>query len=255
MTDSRAERALDRTIFLPSEILRLPKTPSLTYPYGSLLQAKNADGSYMTIEEIKTECFILMVAASDTTAAFICPFVNNVAQDIRVYSKLRAEIEHFEQRDLLSSPVVKFDETNAMPYFMACVKETLRYSPSTPMIMPRYVSQNGMELNGIWVPERTEVGANPYVIHRNTAVFGEDADLFRPERWLENDERTKTMDKYLMSWGYGTRTCLGKNIAQLETQKLCLQVCTSFPLIRLVFLLVANGVISGSYSWTLISRS
>lgn len=134
------------------------------------------------------------------------------------------EIEDFERQHRLSSPVAKFDETNQMPYFIACVKETLRFSPSTPMIMPRYISTGGLTVDGHWIPAKTEMGANPYVVHRDTTVFGEDADTFRPERWLGNEQRAKVMDKFLMTFGYGTRTCLGKNIAQLETQKLCLQV-------------------------------
>ena len=165
-----------------------------------------------------------MVAASDTTSAFICPFVNNICQDSRVHNNLIREIDTFEQQSKLSSPVVTFDETNDMPYFMACVKETLRFSPSTPMIMPRYISEGGLSVNGKLIPEKTEMGANPYVIHRDPAVFGEDSHVFRPERWLGSEQRVREMDKYLMTFGYGTRTCLGKNIAQLEIQKLCLQV-------------------------------
>ena len=193
--------------------------------WDSLLHAQNADGSLISIEEVKVECFILMVAASDTTSAFICPFVNNIIQDQRIYNKLQAEIDEFERQGRLTSPVVKFDETNQMPYYMACVKENLRFSPSTPMIMPRYISDGGIIVDGTLIPERAEMGANPYVIHRDISVYGEDAHLFRPERWLVDHERVKEMDRYLMTFGYGTRSCLGKNIAQLETQKLCLQVC------------------------------
>lgn len=43
---------------------------------------------------------------------------------------------------------------------------------------------------------KTIVGVNPWVEHRNRAVFGDDADLFRPERWLEEDsEQVKTMNR------------------------------------------------------------
>jgi hypothetical protein len=29
---------------------------------------------------------------------------------------------------------------------------------------------------------------NPYVVHRDEAIFGKHPDEFRPERWLEGDE-------------------------------------------------------------------
>lgn len=31
------------------------------------------------------------------------------------------------------------------------------------------------------------VGVNPWVIHRNQDVFGEDVEEFRPDRWLQED--------------------------------------------------------------------
>ena len=190
----------------------------------SLFTATNHDGSLMTIEEIKVESFVIMVAGSDTSTAFISPFVNNIIQDPEIYAKLAQEIHSFELAGKLSLPVATFEETNKMEYFIACVKETLRFSAPVPFIYPRYVSKGGMKINGIWVPEGTEIGANPYVIHRDSATFGAYAHLFRPERWLDDAERAKQMDKYLLSWGYGSRVCLGKNIAQMITQKLCLQV-------------------------------
>lgn len=184
-----------------------------------------------------------MVAASDTTAAFFCGFLRYVLETPGVYDKLAAEIDDFDRRGLLRHPVPLYDQVGIlpcfyniggsahviqikeMPYFTACYKETMRYQPSTPMIIPRYVSKDGYTLNNRFIPPGTEIGANPYVIHRNPRVFGDDADKFRPERWLDRD-RAAFMDKYILTWGYGTRICLGKNIALLETYKLLIQVCS-----------------------------
>ncbi|KAK7228251.1 hypothetical protein V2G26_000421 [Clonostachys chloroleuca] len=164
-----------------------------------------------------------MVAASDTTAAFFCGFVRYVLQTPGVYDKLMAEIDDFQARGLLSDPVPTFEEIKALPYFEACHRETLRYQPSTPMIIPRYVSDGGLELYGRHVPAGTEIGANPYVVHRNKEVFGEDADCFNPDRWLQDPDTAREMDKCILTWGYGPRVCLGKNIALLETYKLLIQ--------------------------------
>ena len=62
---------------------------------------------------------------------------------------------------------------------------------------------------------------NPWVLHRDTRIFGDDADQWRPERWLDSDsEKIKYMDHHILSFGAGKRTCLGRNIAMLELTKL-----------------------------------
>ncbi|KAK1634586.1 cytochrome P450 monooxygenase [Colletotrichum phormii] len=208
---------------LLNERLRDPKAHHKGDFLDNILAAKNEDGTPISVEEVKTECFVLMVAASDTTAAFFCGFVRYVLQTPGVYDKLMAEIGDFERRGKLASPVPTFEEIKAMPYLEACHRETQRYQPSTPMIIPRYVGEEGLQLYGRRVPPGTEIGANPYVVHRDKTVFGEDADVFRPERWLESPERAQEMDKYLLTWGYGPRICLGKNIALMETHKLLIQ--------------------------------
>lgn len=178
----------------------------------------------MSLEDAKRQCFQFTVAGQDTTAALTSSLILHVLQSPNAYSKLLAEIETFEQQKKLSQPVISYDETTQMPFFMACVRETLRIAPPTPITLPRYVSKGGMVINGIWVPEKTEIAANPYVVHRNEEVFGADADIFRPERWLERPEKLPLMNKYDFSWGYGNRKCIGKNLALFGMQKFCLQV-------------------------------
>ena len=165
-----------------------------------------------------------MVAASDTTAAFFCGFLRYVVQTPGVYENLIAEIDDFDARGLLNHPVPSYDQVGQLPYFKACHLEVQRFYPSTPMIIPRYVSEGGMDISGLHAPAGAEIGANPYVIQRDKTVFGEDADEFRPQRWLENEKNAKHMEKYILTWGYGTRICLGKNIALMETYKFMCQV-------------------------------
>lgn len=179
----------------------------------------------MSLQEVERQCFILTVGSQDTSAAFMSALVNYVLEYPKVGSKLLNEIALFERSGKLSSPVVTYDETVEMHYFMACVHETLRLSPSVSIILPRYAPAGGMLLNGTWISEQVEIAANPYVIHRNTEIFGSDADVFRPERWLGNPEQVRLMHKYSFWFGYGSRKCLGRNIAMFESQKFVAQVC------------------------------
>lgn len=76
---------------------------------------------------------------------------------------------------------------------------------------------------------QTNVGINAWVAHRNTTIFGDDADQFRPERWLEaSEDKTKIMDQNFMPFGLGSRTCIGKNISILEINKLIPVIVRSF---------------------------
>jgi cytochrome P450 len=44
-----------------------------------------------------------------------------------------------------------------------------------------------------------EVGVNPWVVHFNKELFGDDAEDFRPERWLEDPGRAAEMGRYLLT--------------------------------------------------------
>ncbi|PMD28875.1 cytochrome P450, partial [Hyaloscypha variabilis F] len=58
------------------------------------------------------------------------------------------------------------------------------------------------------------------VIHYDQSVFGFDADIFRPERWTDaTPEQVQNMERAMLPFGYGTRTCIGKNISLIEMGK------------------------------------
>ena len=201
-----------------------PQT-SLVNPLPSLVQTKNPDGTPLPIEEAERECFILTIGSQDTNSALISAFVNLLLHYPAAYAKLRQEIAECDRNNRLSSPVVKYEETTKMPYFMACVQETLRFAPPVSLALPRHAPAGGMLINDTWIPETTELASNPFVIHRNRDVFGLDADCFRPERWLEEDaDRLKKMHKYFFAFGYGSRRCIGKHIALFTAQKFLVQV-------------------------------
>lgn len=54
---------------------------------------------------------------------------------------------------------------------------------------------------------------NAMVVQFDKEVFGEDAHEFRPERWLQSEERYRAMDKAMLVFGAGTRTCIGKHVS------------------------------------------
>ncbi len=142
------------------------------------------------------------------------------------------ELEYSE----LSMPVT-WKESQQLPYLDACIKEALRLHPPVGISLERLVPSDGLTLtDGTYIHPGTVVGMNAWVVHKNKAVFGADAGVYNPDRWLRQkheseeafDERFNTMRRHDMTFGYGDRGCLGKNISLMEIYKVFPSVLLQF---------------------------
>ena len=134
-------------------------------------------------------------AGSDTTAISLRAMFYYLCKNPQTYKKLVDEILKFDARGELSE-YITYGEAQQMPYFQACVREALRMHPAVGQLLERIVPVEGATISGHYLPGGTIVGMNPWVAARDKNVYGADADVFRPERWIEADERTmKLMDR------------------------------------------------------------
>lgn len=126
---------------------------------------------------------------------------------------LHQEIDTALAAGLLSSPIRYLETMQHLPYTCAAIKEAMRMHPSVALSMPRYAPKEGIVLAGNFIPGGYRIGMNPAVIHYDKEAFGQDAENYRPERWLSsNKEELKNMDKHLLTFGAGTRICVGKHV-------------------------------------------
>ena len=180
----------------------------------------------MSDSDIEAELLLLMAAAPDTTS----PLASALLASILTYPQTMHAVRK-ELADAISAGTLRpgqptpWSSISRLSYFMACVNEASRLFPPIPAILPRAVGRGGMILSDCRVvPEGTAVGVAAAVINRDKGVFGEDAMVWNPERWLADDERVKRMHRFVFTWGWGSRSCAGKNVALLECCKLVLQV-------------------------------
>ncbi|KAH6669856.1 cytochrome P450 [Halenospora varia] len=77
----------------------------------------------------------------------------------------------------------------------ARLKEVWRMRPPVGLAMGRVAKAT---IDGVRYEEGTGLAVNGWVVHRDKAVFGEDADVHRPKRWLENQERARVTDRLMV---------------------------------------------------------
>ncbi|OAQ93930.1 cytochrome p450 pisatin protein [Purpureocillium lilacinum] len=181
-----------------------------------------------TAYHILAGCTSNMVAGSDTTAISLSAVLYCLLRNPATMAKLQDEIDSCTARGELSK-IPSFKETQQMPYLQAVIKEALRMHPATGLPLERVVPEGGVEILDTFFPEGSIVGVNTWVVHRDRRIFGQDADVFEPGRWLTEDtEILSRMNRHWIPFGLGSRTCIGRHVSVLEMSKLLPRILRDF---------------------------
>ncbi|PYH35826.1 cytochrome P450 [Aspergillus neoniger CBS 115656] len=179
-----------------------------------------------------SEVTIALFAGSDTTATSIRALLLHLISNPLVYARLTEEIRRADANGSLTSPVVTERETKALIYLQACILEGLRVFPPITALRERVVPSGGDTLNGVYIPEGTNIGLNLPGLLRNE-VFGPDPDAFRPERWLDaTPEQRQRMDRvHELIFNWGSTRCLGIRLAQMMMGKVVVELFRRWDLV------------------------
>ncbi|KAI9677969.1 MAG: hypothetical protein M1822_008077 [Bathelium mastoideum] len=173
-----------------------------------------------------------VLAGSDTTAIAMRAALYYTLKNPQVHRSLCQELEEAK----LSLPI-SWKACNSLPYLDAVMREAMRIHPGVGLMLERYVPEGGLVLpDGRLVPENIKVGMNPWVVNRNEDVFGPDADQFKPERWLRQENESEEdfearkgkMKSADLTFGAGSRVCLGRYLSQLESYKAIATLFTKY---------------------------
>ncbi|KAI0802142.1 cytochrome P450 [Xylaria sp. FL0064] len=182
----------------------------------------------LAADECQFDLSLLLPAGTETSVMMMRGTLLLLMSSPKVYWKLKQEIKDGIATGRISSPATN-EEARSLEYMQAVVQEGLRLMVPINFGFAKRVPESGDTICGKYIPGGTDVYPNYRCLMRRQDVFGEDADLFRPERWLGGGPNVAYMSKVVdLAFGGGRFTCLGKPLATIEMNKIFIELFRNF---------------------------
>ncbi|KAN0093577.1 cytochrome P450 [Hyaloscypha variabilis] len=165
-----------------------------------------------TVGRLCDEGQILTGAGTETTATTLTQITFFLLEDRGILEKLRSELRTVMPTKDSEISVTRLEQ---LPYLSAVISEGLRISIGVTARLPRIATDEILKYKEWVIPFRTPVSESGYFILMNETIFPEPSK-FRPERWLKDSKYNRSLEKYLVNFGKGTRQCVGMNLAYAE---------------------------------------
>ncbi|XP_076663920.1 cytochrome P450 9e2-like [Andrena cerasifolii] len=180
-----------------------------------MMETRDKDGGGLSIEEMTNQAFIFFFAGFETTSSFLCFAAHEIAVNLDVKAKLRAEIDEVG-RKTNGNPT--YEAIRDMRYMDAVLNETLRlYSlvsfldrvcvkefqlpPATSDSKPVTIKPGGV----VWFL--------PFALQRDAGLYPEPMK-FKPERFFDGEISPPNY----VPFGVGPRVCIGNRFALMESK-------------------------------------
>uniref|UniRef100_A0A915M2W9 Cytochrome P450 n=1 Tax=Meloidogyne javanica TaxID=6303 RepID=A0A915M2W9_MELJA len=174
------------------------------------------------LEEIVLNCVLFLLAGFDTTSNNLSLMAHYLVMYPEVQKRLFEEIEEVcgDGEEMPS-----YEELSKLKYADAVFKETQRLCPIASGVTR--ICEETTTLGGILVEKGTNISIDLLTLHRDPKLWGEDAEEFKPERWLNGEELT-----FYYPFGGGPRICIGLRFAIMETKMILVRLLKTFELKR-----------------------
>ncbi|KAG7573138.1 Cytochrome P450 superfamily [Arabidopsis suecica] len=159
--------------------------------------------------DIKFMILDMFIGGTSTSSTLLEWIMTELIRNPNVMKKLQDEIRSTIRPN---GSYIKEKEVENMKYLKAVIKEVFRLHPPLPLILPRLLSED-VKVKGYNIAAGTEVIINAWAIQRDPAIWGPDAEEFKPERHLDSTLDYHGKDLNFIPFGSGRRICPGINLA------------------------------------------
>ncbi|OLN82371.1 Trichodiene oxygenase 6 [Colletotrichum chlorophyti] len=193
--------------------------------FGSLLES-DLELLEKNPQRLADEAAAVVGAGTETTSWALGVITYHLLKKPELLLKLREELNGVVDD---SKHLPGWTTLENLPYLGAVLQEGLRLSYGVSARTARVPTEENLVYRGEFnkkpveyvIPRGFAVGMSAAITHHDESVFP-DSYQFIPERWLdENNQRRKDVERGMLAFSKGSRSCLGMNLALCELN-LCL---------------------------------
>ncbi|KIM44015.1 hypothetical protein M413DRAFT_67983 [Hebeloma cylindrosporum] len=189
---------------------------------------------------IRDQLLRILLASRDTTTCTLTYLTYFLAIHPQVAQRLRAEV--LQHCGPTSTPT--FEHFRNMKYMRAVINETLRLFPPVPLnsretrgapcVLPVSDCTNRSVISDrqppLYMPAKTTIVFLPLLMQRSPALWGDDADDFDPDRWIDTERvaRFVATPSMFNPFSAGPRICIGQNYAYNEMSYFLVRLLQQF---------------------------
>ncbi|CAI0474444.1 unnamed protein product [Linum tenue] len=179
---------------------------------GMMIEAsETTKGAKMNMNEIMDECRTFYFAGHETTSNLLTWAIFLLTMHQEWQHKLRDEVLRECGMEIPDA-----DSLSKLKLVNMVLLETLRlYSPAIEMMR---MAPQDMKLGKLQIPKGTILSIPVLKIHRSKELWGDDANEFKPMRFVNGVSMAATHPNAFLPFGMGPRVCIGQNFAMMEAK-------------------------------------
>ncbi|KAI0642531.1 cytochrome P450 [Trametes meyenii] len=206
------------------------------------------DISSFSEENLLGQMSLLLLQATDTTSTTLVRLVQQLALHPEVQGLVRQEVVEATAGQGRTLQDLDFDAYAQLSYMDAVIRETIRMYPgfyvtsrvaAEDTVIPLSTPIRGVDgtpIKELDVPAGTTVWLNIFGANRDPTIWGPDATVWKPERWLSplpdsvTNAHMPSVFANTMTFVAGPRSCIGYNFALAEIRVILAHLLMAFEI-------------------------
>lgn len=183
------------------------------------------ESGQFTEENLVDQLMTFLAAGHETTSTAVTWAIYFLCCNPEMQTRLRNEIRATLPSTSAADAQITSLDIDRMPYLNAVCNEVLRYFGPVPLTVREAAFDTTIQ--GVPVRKGTRIALSPAAVNIDPKLWGPDAGVFNPDRWISADKHSDESNRKAASGGadsnyafmtflHGPRSCIGASFAKAE---------------------------------------